>query len=105
MSIRIEQNFEDEQICCANCGSQHSDAIIKTDTFHIGLCEYCLKQFLLQANTVLADLDKKCRFCTHYRKKPGHYDYGGECLLNKKTTYPKDYCHNFRFLTYETDAI
>lgn len=63
---------------------------------------YFLAGFL---GAMLPEIEKQCRYGMHYIRKRGHYDYGGECKLTKRTTYPLQRCGNFRFCTYGIDAI
>lgn len=108
MSINIKDYdyLEDGKICCAECDTQSIDIVIEAPNVRIGLCEHCFKSFIADANKLLADLDRKCRNCVHYRKRPDHYNYGGECHLHQvdgkyPTTMPCDCCGNFRFGCYE----
>lgn len=110
MSIRIKNYdyLEDGQICCAECDTQSIDVVIEAPNVRIGLCEHCFKQFISDANLILVDLDRKCRNCVHYRKKPDHYTYGGECHLRQvdgkfPTAMPCNCCGNFRFNCYGYD--
>lgn len=108
MSINIK-NYdysEDGTICCAECDTQSIDIVIEAPNVRIGMCEHCFKSFIADANKLLADLDRKCRNCIHYRKRPDHYNYGGECHLRKvdgkvETTMPCSCCPNFRFNCYD----
>ena len=104
--IRDHDYLNDGTICCAECDTSSIDVVIEAPNVRIGLCEHCLKQFVVEINKKIADLDSKCRNCVHYRKKPNHYDYGGECHLRQvdgkyPNTMPCSCCPHFRFNCYE----
>lgn len=108
ITIRDHDYLNDGTICCAECDTSSIDVVIEAPNVRIGLCEHCLKQFVVEINKKIADLDSKCRNCVHYRKKPNHYDYGGECHLRQvdgkyPNTMPCSCCPNFRFNCYEHD--
>lgn len=96
-----EEGFDE----CVECGSREVSVIMKSTIVRIALCEHCFKEFTASCNALLPEIEKQCRYCLHYIRKPGHYDYGGECKLTKRTTYPLQRCGNFRFCTYDIDAI
>ena len=104
MSILIrEQNYlEDGTLCCVGCDTSSIDVVIETNNIRIGMCEHCLKQFVADAASAIAELDHKCRNCIHYRKPNNGYDYNGECHIHKvegkyPSASPKGCCPNFRF--------
>lgn len=106
LNIREYDLSNDYEICCAVCGTSSIDIVIEAPNVRIGLCEHCFKYFIADANKLLVDLDIKCRNCVHYRKKPDHCTYGGECHLRQvdgkpHTTMPCYSCGNFRFNCYD----